>query len=328
MDNLEPENRVLKEEVSRLTALMDSLIVAQSQTAPTLATPQQRTVILEIISMPVFVVSINQHAHSMHAGFPWGMPLNYVPEGYASIVSPMSTSLPVMSTHSSVVHVMPCVKETIYHSKPFEGPDVYEKMDEIKDQFQELRKKMKTLRGKDLFGKSDVELCLVPDVKILVKFKIDNDRLLIHYFQDSLIGAALRLYMGLDSGSVQAFNDLGEAFVKQYKYNMDMEPDRDQLRAPSDFNKMVNMGMRLEEGVCEGCLSREEMSTSKKYGDGFSKKNEGETNSVYVGRQRRPYMKKNLKSHQQHHQVSSVILVFINNYAVLSALVQQQQQQQ
>jgi hypothetical protein len=111
-------------------------------------------------------------------------------------------------------------------------------MDEMKDKFLELRKKLKMLRGKDLFGKSVVELCLVPNVKIPVKFKVpdfekykgnscplshlvmyarkmstqtDNDQLLIHYFQDSLTGAALRWYMGLDSTSIHIFNDLGEA---------------------------------------------------------------------------------------------------------------------
>ena len=47
--------------------------------------------------------------------------------------------------------------------------------------------------------------------------QIDNDQLLIHYFQDSLTGATLRWYMGLDSASVRTFNDLGDAFVKQYK---------------------------------------------------------------------------------------------------------------
>ena len=29
---------------------------------------------------------------------------------------------------------------------------------------------------------------------------------------------------------------------------------------PNDFTEMVNMGMRLEEGVCEGQLSKEEVS--------------------------------------------------------------------
>jgi hypothetical protein len=43
--------------------------------------------------------------------------------------------------------------------------------------------------------------------------------------------------MGLESSSIRSFNDLGEAFVKQYKYNMDMAPDRDQLRAMSQKDK-------------------------------------------------------------------------------------------
>ncbi|KAI5435605.1 hypothetical protein KIW84_022132 [Lathyrus oleraceus] len=116
--------------------------------------------------------------------------------------------------------------------------------------------------GKDLFGKTAVELCLVPNVKIQVKFKvhdfekyignscslshlvtyarkmstqIDNDQLLIHYFQDSLTGVALRWHMGLDSARIRTFNDLGEAFIKQYKYNVDMAPDRDQFRTSSIF---------------------------------------------------------------------------------------------
>jgi hypothetical protein len=54
--------------------------------------------------------------------------------------------------------------------------------------------------------------------------------------------------------------------------------------APNDFTKMVNMGMRLEEGVWEGWLSKDEAFASKKYGGSFSKKKEGETNTVSVGR--------------------------------------------
>jgi hypothetical protein len=84
---------------------------------------------------------------------------------------------------------------------------------------------MRALRGKELFGQSAHELCLVPNVIIPHKFKVpdfekykgstcprahlvmyarkmspqtDNDKLLIYYFQDSLTGAALRWYMDLD----------------------------------------------------------------------------------------------------------------------------------
>ena len=37
--------------------------------------------------------------------------------------------------------------------------------------------------------------------------------------------------MSLDNASIHSFNDLGEAFIIQYKYNVDIVPDRDQLRA-------------------------------------------------------------------------------------------------
>jgi hypothetical protein len=204
----------------------------------------------------------------------------------------------------------------------------------------------------------------------------DNDQLLIHYFQDNLTGVALRWYMGLDIISVRTFNDLGEAFVKQYNYNVDMAPDRDQLRlmsqkdketfkeyaqrwreltaqisppleekemtkiflktlssfnyesmttsSPNDFIEMVNMGMRLEEGVREGQLSKDEPSASEKYSGSFSKRKEGETNAVSTGRQMRPLVKKNSQSRQHHHQVSLVIRVFTNNSANQSVHIQQQ----
>ncbi|KAI5442749.1 hypothetical protein KIW84_011684 [Lathyrus oleraceus] len=126
--------------------------------------------------------------------------------------------------------------------------------------------------------------------------------------------------MGLGSASIRTFNDLGEAFVKQYKYNVDTVPDKDQLRsmsqkdketfkdAPSDFTEMVNMGMRLKEGVREGRLSRDEASTSKRYDSNFGKKKDSKTNAISSGRQRRPQIIRNPPSCQQHHhQVFSFI---------------------
>ncbi|KAI5406029.1 hypothetical protein KIW84_052693 [Lathyrus oleraceus] len=51
------------------------------------------------------------------------------------------------------------------------------------------------------------------------------------------------------------------------------------VSAPYDFTEMVNMGMRLEEGVREGCLTREEGSSAKRYGT-FGKKKDGEAHAV------------------------------------------------
>ena len=84
--------------------------------------------------------------------------------------------------------------------------------------------------------------------------------------------------------------------------------------APNDFIEMVKMGMILEEGVREGRLSKDETLTSKKYGESFSEKKEGETKAVSARRQRRPHVRKNSQSRQHHHQVSSVISVFTKNF--------------
>ena len=84
--------------------------------------------------------------------------------------------------------------------------------------------------------------------------------------------------------------------------------------APSDFTEMVNMGMRLEERVREGRLSKDEASTSKRYGSSFSK--DSETNAISSGRQRRPQIRRNQSSRQHHHQVSSVIPIFSNQQSI------------
>jgi len=59
----------------------------------------------------------------------------------------------------------------------------------------------------------------------------NDHEVLIHYFQDSLTSAALKWYMNLDHAEIRTFNDLREAFVQQYKFNVDMAPDRSDLQA-------------------------------------------------------------------------------------------------
>lgn len=53
---------------------------------------------------------------------------------------------------------------------------------------------------------------------------IDNDELLIHCFQDSLSEASLDWYMNLEPRKIRTLKDLSEAFLNQYKYNIDMAP--------------------------------------------------------------------------------------------------------
>ena len=215
--------------------------------------------------------TINVPQYSMPASFPWGMPPSFVPEGYqppppfSEVPIPVIPAVqPMMSTPPPVVHTVPFAEEQLYHAEPSESLGMNERLDDFQDQFAEMQRELKALKGKELFGKSAYELCLVPNVKIPLKFKVpdfekykgnscpishltmyarkmsthtDNNQLLIHYFQDSLTGAALKWYMDLDSTKIRTFNDLGTAFVKQYKYNVDMAPDRDQLRAMSQKDK-------------------------------------------------------------------------------------------
>ncbi|RDX90423.1 hypothetical protein CR513_27707, partial [Mucuna pruriens] len=59
---------------------------------------------------------------------------------------------------------------------------------------------------------------------------IYDDKILIHYFYGSLTGAALSWYVSLECGCIKTWRDLAEAFLKQYKYNEDIAPDRSQLQ--------------------------------------------------------------------------------------------------
>ncbi|XP_050920091.1 uncharacterized protein LOC127137700 [Lathyrus oleraceus] len=245
-EQLENKNGELKEEVRRLSALGKSLLQAHKQVVNVQAFASNQVPEVAPTSIPAPAMG---SANVMPSGYPWGMPHNFMLKGHHPQAQVQSASSPVPMVPSLVVNSVPTpapipqvrVDENIHHSEAFENPDVYDKLDEMRDQFSNLRKEMKALRGKDLFGKSASKLCLVPYVNILVKFKVpdfekykgnscplshlvmytrkmsmhtDNDQLLIHYFQDSLSGAALKWYMGLDCGSVRTFNDLGEAFVK------------------------------------------------------------------------------------------------------------------
>jgi hypothetical protein len=145
MEHLEQENRELKEEIARLTTMMESVLAAQSQASPTPATPPARTVISEVVTSIVPAATAH-FALNLPAGFPWGIPPNFVPEGFAPTFTSIPASSPVMFVPPTIVHILPRVEDIIYHSEPFEGPDIYEKMDEMKDQFLELRKELKTVR--------------------------------------------------------------------------------------------------------------------------------------------------------------------------------------
>ncbi|KAI5387117.1 hypothetical protein KIW84_073321 [Lathyrus oleraceus] len=96
---------------------------------------------------------------------------------------------------------------------------------------------------------------------------------------------------------------------------------------PSDFTEMVNMGMRLEEGVREGRLTREEGSSAKRYG-AFGKKKDGEAHVVtsHVKPRRPSVRRKTVRPAGNQHQVAHIAPVFRDNQQYQQHQQYQQQQ--
>jgi len=154
-----------------------------------------------------------------------------------------------------LIHTTQQYNEPIYHSGSVVA---YDRVEDLKKNFDRIQVELKALRGKELFGKNAYDLCLVPNVVIPPKFKVPNfqkykgnicpeihlvmyvrkmsayvgnDELLIHCFQDSLTDAALIWYMDLSKVDIRNFKELGEAFVQRYNYNLHLAPDRKELQA-------------------------------------------------------------------------------------------------
>jgi len=67
---------------------------------------------------------------------------------------------------------------------------------------------------------------------------VHDEKLLIHFFQDSFSNVALTWYMRLDNTKIKKkWKDLVDAFIRQYKFNMDVGHDRSNLQTMEKNNK-------------------------------------------------------------------------------------------
>lgn len=121
-----------------------------------------------------------------------------------------------------------------------------------------IEERFKAIEGPSTFGLDVEDMCLVLGVKIPSNFKVptfeqykgvtypkthiwsfygkmnaysDDEKLLMHFFQDSLGGASLEWYMQLKRTHVRTWWGLYEAFLKHYQYNIKMAPNRMQLHS-------------------------------------------------------------------------------------------------
>jgi len=217
-----------------------------------------------------WTVSFNTPQQTIPEGCPWGVPISlgevfhpYVSEAQMHaaqnvvLIPPAVPACPQASmTYSApVIYTIPKNEEPIFHSRNMEA---YARVDDLQEKYEMMNREMKALRGKEVLKKDVYDMCLVPNVQIPHKFKlpdfekykgtscpkdhltiyvrkmstyVNDHQVLINYFQDSLTGAALKWHMNLKRAKIQTFNDLREAFVKQYKFNVDTVPNRSDLQA-------------------------------------------------------------------------------------------------
>jgi hypothetical protein len=123
------------------------------------------------------------------------------------------------------------------------------------DKMAMLEPKIRVIEGVDLYDLvRATKICLVPNVVVPKKFRVPkfikysgiqcpmthlksyynkmtevvhDEKLLMHFFQDN--GATLSWYIRLDNIKIRRWKDLVDAFIKQYKYNVDIAPDRTNL---------------------------------------------------------------------------------------------------
>ncbi|XP_027916095.1 uncharacterized protein LOC114175539 [Vigna unguiculata] len=175
------------------------------------------------------------------------------------------------TTHPNIVNMV----ETKQHDvKSIAAPG------DVKDEESKLEmldKRLKAIEGERNFAFSDATgLCLVQDVVIPPKFKLPefekyrgntcpknhitmfcrkmtayahDEKLLIHFFQESLIGIALNWYTLLEPTHIRSWKDLADAFLRQYGYNSDTTPSRLQLQnmAKKEFEAFKEYARRWRE---------------------------------------------------------------------------------
>src|ERR1044072_4817224 len=111
------------------------------------------------------------------------------------------------------------------------------------DKYKQLEDRLNVVENMKMYGLNFDDLSLVPGVVIPRKFKVptfakydgiscpmlhlksyvqkihphtDDMKLWIHYFQENLSGAQLEWYYQLESTHIHTWNDLADAFYKQY----------------------------------------------------------------------------------------------------------------
>ncbi|XP_052736686.1 uncharacterized protein LOC128197882 [Vigna angularis] len=189
-----------------------------------------------------------------------------------SNVLPISTQGPIHTTEAKLNEM-----SKLPHTIVAQDATLHSNVEGTKDKLEVLEGRLRVIEGFESYEFGDMaRLSLAPGVTIPHKFKVPefekykgntcpknhltmycrkmaayayDDKLLIHFFQDSLAEAALSWYTHLESSHICSWTDLADAFVRQYKYNMHVAPDRLQLHhmAKKDEESFKEYAQRWRE---------------------------------------------------------------------------------
>lgn len=145
------------------------------------------------------------------------------------------------------------------------------------------------MESTNVLGLDVSEICLVLGVIIPAKFKVPDfekykgardprthirayfrkmaaysgdNRLLMHFFQDSLRGAPLDWYMQLENTHTHTWREMDEVLLKHYQYNTDIALNRTQLqnivqKSKETFKEYAQRWIELASRVQSPLLERE-----------------------------------------------------------------------
>ncbi|GKV46141.1 hypothetical protein SLEP1_g53148 [Rubroshorea leprosula] len=116
--------------------------------------------------------------------------------------------------------------------KAMQGPQAYGSID-LDDLFYYLGIQTNFKFKQPDFNKYDGSGCPYAHLQIYARKMApyaNDERVLIHYFQDSLSGPASIWFSILDKKKIRTFKDVSQAFMRQYEYNMSLAPTRDSLQ--------------------------------------------------------------------------------------------------
>ena len=159
-----------------------------------------------------------------------------------------------------------------------------------KERIEYMEERLRATKGGGNYGFADMaELFLVPNVVIPPKFKVPDfdkykgttcpknhlkmyyrkmrayakdEKLLMHFFQESLVGATITWYTNLEPSQVYSWKDLMTAFIRQYQYNSDITLDIMQLqnmckKDNESFKEYTQRWRDLETQVTPSMMERE-----------------------------------------------------------------------